>query len=124
VKLPGDLTLEYAHSIAEELEEAVRRAVPEINGVQTHLEPLEEEISGHEVDADEEVVSRVVRDVTGSDPRALRFVRTDAGLVAYLTLGLSATSRLDDAHARASEIEERIRRERPDIADVVVHTEP
>ncbi|HEY3961198.1 MAG TPA: cation diffusion facilitator family transporter [Gaiellaceae bacterium] len=124
VKLPGDLTLEYAHSIAEELEEAVRRAVPEIESVQTHLEPLEEEISGHEVVADEEVVSRVVREVTGSDPRALRFVRTDSGLVAYLTLGLSATSRLDDAHARASEIEERIRRERPDIADVVVHTEP
>ena len=34
------------------------------------------------------------------------------------------TSRLDEAHARASEIEERIRRERPEIADVVVHTEP
>jgi divalent metal cation (Fe/Co/Zn/Cd) transporter len=41
-----------------------------------------------------------------------------------LTLGLEGTSRLDDAHARASEIEERIRRERPDIADVIVHTEP
>jgi len=31
---------------------------------------------------------------------------------------------LDDAHARASAIEERIRRERPEIADVIVHTEP
>ena len=36
----------------------------------------------------------------------------------------TARSRLDEAHARASEIEERIRRERPDIADVIVHTEP
>ena len=31
---------------------------------------------------------------------------------------------LADAHARASEIEERIRSERPEIADVIVHTEP
>ena len=58
------------------------------------------------------------------EPRELRFLRTDAGLVAFLTLGLDGTSSLDEAHARASEIEERIRRERPDIADVIVHTEP
>jgi divalent metal cation (Fe/Co/Zn/Cd) transporter len=31
---------------------------------------------------------------------------------------------LAEAHARAREIEERIRRARPEIADVVVHTEP
>ena len=59
-----------------------------------------------------------------SAPRELRFLNTDEGLVAFVTLGLDAGSRLADAHARASEIEERIRRERPDIADVIVHTEP
>jgi divalent metal cation (Fe/Co/Zn/Cd) transporter len=31
---------------------------------------------------------------------------------------------LAEAHARASEVEERIRRAQPGIADVVVHTEP
>ncbi len=31
---------------------------------------------------------------------------------------------LAEAHARASEPEERIRREQPEIADVIVHTEP
>jgi divalent metal cation (Fe/Co/Zn/Cd) transporter len=45
-------------------------------------------------------------------------------VLAFLTLGLDAASPLADAHARASEIEERIRRARPDISDVVVHTEP
>ncbi|HEX5448435.1 MAG TPA: cation diffusion facilitator family transporter [Gaiellaceae bacterium] len=124
VKLPGDLPLEFAHAIAEELEQAVHAAAPEISGVQTHIEPLEEETAAREVPADEEVFARVVREVTGSEPRSLRFLHTDAGLVAYLTLGMSGTSRLDDAHAQASEIEERIRRARPDIADVIVHTEP
>jgi divalent metal cation (Fe/Co/Zn/Cd) transporter len=124
VKLPGDLSLEEAHDIAEQLETAVCRAVPEIASVQTHLEPLTETTAAREVDVDEAVVAQIVRDVTGGDPRELRFLHTDAGLVAFLTLGLDASSRLDEAHARASEIEERIRRERPDIADVIVHTEP
>jgi divalent metal cation (Fe/Co/Zn/Cd) transporter len=57
-------------------------------------------------------------------PRALRFLDTDEGLVAFLTLGLDPGTTLDEAHRRASEIEERIRRERPEIADVIVHTEP
>ena len=70
------------------------------------------------------LVLRIVRDVTGSDPRALRFLHTADGLLAYLTLGLDPASPLAEAHARASEIEERIRRARPDIADVIVHTEP
>jgi divalent metal cation (Fe/Co/Zn/Cd) transporter len=44
--------------------------------------------------------------------------------VAFLTLGLDPDSTLAEAHARASEVEERLRRARPDVADVIVHTEP
>ena len=126
VKLPGELPLEEAHAIAEELETAIRAAVPEISGIQTHLEPLAEVARGAARSRPTAPRSsqRVVREATGADPRELRFLRTDAGLVAFLTLGLDGTTSLDEAHARASEIEERIRRERPDIADVIVHTEP
>ncbi|HEU5373464.1 MAG TPA: cation transporter dimerization domain-containing protein, partial [Gaiellaceae bacterium] len=125
LKLPGDLSLDEAHDVAEQLERAICAAIPEIAGVQTHLEPLTEASAAAEVDADAEaLVLRVVREETGGDPRELRFLRTDGGLVAFLTLGLDGASRLEDAHARASEIEERIRRERPDVADVIVHTEP
>jgi cation diffusion facilitator family transporter len=124
LKLPGDVTLEEAHDVAEQLELAIRAAVPEVDTVQTHLEPLTEPAAGREVASDRRTVERIVLDATGREPRELRFLRTEGGLVAFLTLGLDGTSRLDDAHARASEIEERIRRERPDIADVIVHTEP
>jgi divalent metal cation (Fe/Co/Zn/Cd) transporter len=51
-------------------------------------------------------------------------LRTDDGLLAYLTLGLDPGTSLATAHGRASEIEERIRSERPGMADVIVHTEP
>ena len=125
LKLPGDLSLDEAHEIAEQLEAAICAAVPEIAGVQTHLEPLAEASEAREVDADgAEAVRHIVRRATGGDPRELRFLRTTGGLVAFLTLGLEGGTSLAAAHARASEIEEQIRRERPDIADVIVHTEP
>jgi cation diffusion facilitator family transporter len=124
-KLPGEMSLDEAHAIAEQLEAAVAAAVPEISGVQTHLEPLTEQAAGREVESEAaDAVTRIVEAVTGGRPRELRFVRTDDGLVAFLTLGLDGASRLAEAHARASEIEEEIRRERPEIADVIVHTEP
>ena len=126
LKLPGDLPLEEAHEIATAVEREILAAVPEADTVQTHLEPLAEpgEGTADEAAADAATVERIVRDLTGDEPRELRFVRTDHGLVAFLTLGLDPASRLAVAHARASEIEERIRRERPEIADVIVHTEP
>jgi cation diffusion facilitator family transporter len=123
LKLPGDFSLEEAHAIAEQVERAIERAVPEVSSVQTHLEPLGEEAAGHEVAGDAATVRRIVRAELGVDPAELRFVDTDEGLVAYLTLRLGSDT-LAAAHADASRIEELIRRERPEIADVVVHTEP
>jgi cation diffusion facilitator family transporter len=124
VKLPGGMTLADAHDTAEQLEAAIRQAVPDLDTVQTHLEPLTEVSEGEEVAGDAPAVEQIVRAATGAPPRELRFLRTDAGLVAFLTLGLDAGSSLDDAHTQASEIEARIRAEAPEIADVVVHTEP
>jgi divalent metal cation (Fe/Co/Zn/Cd) transporter len=127
LKLPGDLPLEEAHQVATEVEREIVESVPEIDAVQTHLEPLAEAGEGRSADdaaADVALVERIVRETTGSPPRELRFRRTDEGLLAYLTLALDAGTSLADAHARASEVEERIRRERPEISDVIVHTEP
>jgi len=125
LKLPGDVSLGDAHEVASAVERAIVERVPEVDAVQTHLEPLAEEREGRRaygVDADE--VARVVRDATGSPPRELRLLQGSDGLLVYVTIGLDAGTTLADAHARASEIEELIRRARPDVADVIVHTEP
>jgi divalent metal cation (Fe/Co/Zn/Cd) transporter len=129
LKLPGELPLEDAHAVASEVERAIIDAVPEVDSVQTHLEPLAEDTRGmqpaaRDTERYERTVLEIVREVTGAPPRELRFLQTDDGLVAFLTLGLDPDSALAQAHARASEIEERIRRARPEIADVIVHTEP
>jgi divalent metal cation (Fe/Co/Zn/Cd) transporter len=126
LKLPGAMSLDEAHAVATAVENAIHVAVPGAGTVQTHIEPLEEETVGRRAPAspvDDEVV-RIVREVTGSAPRELRFVETDGKLVAYVKVGLDAGTPLADAHGQASEIEEQIRREQPQIADVVIHTEP
>jgi cation diffusion facilitator family transporter len=124
LKLPGEMGLDEAHAIAEQVEHAILEAVPEVTAVQTHLEPLAEEGSAAEVAGDRATVERVVRDATGSDPHELRFLHTDEGLVAHLTLTLASDTALADAHGVASRIEETVRRELPEIAEVIVHTEP
>jgi len=124
LKLPADLSLEDAHAVASEVEQAIAESVPEVSSVQTHLEPLAEPSRGTTVERDAGFVEAIVRAATGAPPRKLRFLDTDDGLVAFLTLGLDPATTLADAHRRASEVEELIRRERPEIADVIVHTEP
>src|SRR5438067_1860168 len=115
-----------AEEAASEVERAIAESVPDVHAVRTHLEPIAETAEGREDDASAEraVVERIVREATGSPPRELRFLHTDSGLVAQLTLAIDPSASLGEAHARATEIEERIRGEQPGIADVIVHTEP
>ena len=122
LKLPGELSLEEAHEVAERVELTITEAVPQIGAVQTHIEPLAEASAAVELAPGD--VERIAREVAGAPPRAVRLLRTDEGLVAFLTLGLDPASTLADAHARASKVEERLRAEHPEIADVIVHTEP
>jgi cation diffusion facilitator family transporter len=129
VKLPGELSLDDAHAVASTVEQAIARAVPEVASVQTHLEPLREPGAGHapaaaDVEASEAAVARVVSERTGGPPRELRFLQTDEGLVAFLTVAFDPSGDLAAAHALASEIEHHVRRAAPQIADVIVHTEP
>jgi cation diffusion facilitator family transporter len=129
VKLPGSLSLAEAHEVASRVEREILAALPEVDAVQTHLEPLAEPAPGRTVPtadmrAEAETVRRIVLQAIGDEPRELRFLDTADGLVAFLTLGMDPNRPLADAHARASEIEERIRRDLAGISEVIVHTEP
>jgi len=124
LKLPGDLALARAHEIAEQVERSILEGVQEVGTVRTHLEPISETAAGEEIEFDPALVEAAVREEAGVEPRELRFVRTDDGIVVFLTLALDGGESLADAHGRASAIEERVRASVPAVADVVVHTEP
>ena len=127
LKLPADLSLAEAHAIAEEVEHAIRDEVPEVSSVQTHLEPLTEEAAGtaaHDV-------ARRTSSSSGSSARRPASRRASSAS-STPTRGSSRTSRSRSTARRRSARRTRaragsrsaIRAERPEIGDVIVHTEP
>jgi cation diffusion facilitator family transporter len=126
LKLPGDVALERAHDVASAVEDAIRAAVPEVDVVHTHLEPL----AGDEVEQEAVTEARLaplIRDIVdrraGMALRDLRLRRSADGVVAYLTICLDRAAPLETAHRAARELEREVEA-LPDVADAVVHTEP
>jgi cation diffusion facilitator family transporter len=129
VKLPRDLALGEAHAVVERLEAALKEAVPELRGVHTHIEPLSDtdwatRPPRGEVAEAREAIEEVVSQYTGRAPARVSFRDADRGRVALIDVLLPADQPLPSAHRRAGVIEEAIRLRCPELADVIVHTEP
>jgi cation diffusion facilitator family transporter len=129
LKLPAEMPLSGAHDVAEHVESELERE-PGVTSVHTHLEPLELPVAvngrGDDPrDADERRrIGGLVDDRTGGRPCEIELLRTDVGLVIFLSVSVGSEISLADAHELASRLEGDIRQGRDYIADVVVHTEP
>jgi len=128
LKFPADLDLRAAHEIAARVERAIGER-PGVGAVQTHLEPLERTLRARAADAGADrdarrEIERIVLERTGHEPQGVKLLSTDAGRIVFLTLGVAPGEALATAHGLAGELEEELRRRVPDIADVVIHTEP
>jgi len=126
LKFPADLALQAALAVTERIEQAIR-ARPDVSEVQTHLEPLERPLRANPATTSTDLdairdIKRIVLERTGKEPRGTTLLRTEAGRVVFLTLGVGADTSLVEAHQLGSELEEELRLQVPDIADVVVHT--
>ncbi len=129
VKLPSGLTLQHAHTIVTRLETAIAADVPELSRVFTHIEPLARvdwtvEPSTEEVQEEIDLIDAVVRRYTGARPVEVCFRDAERGRVAFITVVLPAEQPLRVAHQRTGLIEADVRDGRPELADVIVHTEP
>jgi cation diffusion facilitator family transporter len=126
LKFPPDLELQAALAVAQRVEQVIR-ARPGVSDVQTHLEPLERPLiatpgnQSTDVDVTREI-SRIVLEVTGSPPQRVRLLLTQAGRVVFVTLTVGGQTSLVDAHQLGSTLEEDLRQQLPDIADVIVGT--
>jgi cation diffusion facilitator family transporter len=128
LKFPADSSLKHAHEVAERIEVAIR-ALSRVSDVRTHLEPLERPIAadpttGGDAPGAVEMIEAVVRQQTGRQAREVRVLPTETGSVVFMTLPMGSATPLTDAHQVASQLEEALRQRLPEIADVVVHTEP
>ncbi|MHB8689698.1 MAG: cation diffusion facilitator family transporter [Solirubrobacteraceae bacterium] len=128
LKLPADSSLSDAHSAADRVEAAIR-ALPRVGDVRTHLEPLEQPVAAdptasRDDPATVETIEALIRQHTNKDARDVRILATDRGIVVFITITVGQEASLARAHQLASELEEELRNRLPQIADVVVHTEP
>jgi cation diffusion facilitator family transporter len=128
LKFPAELDLGAAHAISERVELAIRTS-PGVSDVQSHLEPLEQPLRAQPAQAGEErealaEIRGLLSERGGMELRSLRLMSTEAGRVVFLTVGVGAAASLVEAHRVASELEDQLRRQLPQIAEVVVHTEP
>ena len=115
--------------IADEVERAIRDAVPQVAGVYVHLEPLAGALAATVPPPDELAdlragLERIAADVTGRPAREVRVHREPRGNVAFMTIELPGGDTLATAHEVAARIEARAEGTLADVAEVVVHTEP
>jgi len=128
LKLPADSSIQEAHEVAERVEREIG-ALPHVMDVRTHLEPLERPIAADPTRSLDDrqalaTITMITREQTGAEPRDVRLLPTDAGSVLFMAVHVGESSSLTNAHRLASELEEALRLALPEIADVVVHTEP
>ena len=128
LKFSDELGLQEAHEVSERVEAAIL-ADPDVEAVETHLEPLERPVpqrraSQAELSSREAQLRAIVTQRLGGPPRELRVVATDSGPVLFLTIAVDPDLSLTDAHGVASQLEEALRAQQGDLAEVVVHTEP
>jgi divalent metal cation (Fe/Co/Zn/Cd) transporter len=129
VKLPRGMALGAAHDTVERLEAAILAAVPEVRMVHTHIEPLSQTDwasmpEQDEVASEREAIDEIVQRHTGHPPATVEFRDGERGRVALISILLPADEPLPSAHRRAGRIEDALRERCPELAEVVVHTEP
>jgi len=127
LKMPLERSIAEAHETAERVEAAIL-GLGGIDAVHTHLEPLEQPIPVRRPTSSTDDRRAAVRGAvvahSGQEPRELQIIDTSAGPVAFLAVGVPDGQSLTEAHRIASELESALRLEHPELAEVVVHTEP
>lgn len=110
--------LEEAHTIAAAVEERLRAEIPGVREVLVHLEPEAEE---------ETLLTERVRGVAsryGARIHEIRVQEVDGKRLVDFHLEVEEDRSLEEAHRRATQLEEKIREEIPGLAEVFVHIEP
>ena len=130
IETDAALDLRRAHHEADELEAAVSAELPHIAKITTHIEPAHARQEPlRDVTQSSAELIRIVRGLAGYTPGIVEchdVTVRKAGRDLFLTMHCTFTAgqSVSDVHAASSALEERVRREIPNVARVTTHPEP
>ena len=129
-KLPGEMSLQTASAASSELEDWLRRELPEISRVDVHLEPMEPQlVAGENVTEIRPGLSAAIRGVVEGHPevtacRDVELSSRKGAIIAHVVAELPGEVTLEHAHAVETELEDALRRELPELREVVARVQP
>jgi len=136
VEVDPDVSFEHAHEQATRLEDSLRAELIRMNDalpvaeINAHIEPREEEpILGAHLDEAEaglyaERVKTIGRELGSGECHDIELHRVDGKIYLSCHVLVNADIPMAEVHRIAEEIENRLRREFPELGRVVIHTEP
>jgi cation diffusion facilitator family transporter len=130
LEVDDHLLLHQAHDLASHIEQDLRADIPAIARVNTHIESRGTGVgSGRDVTAEEGPLVEKVKVITDavagrSCCHNILIRRQGERLSVSLHCGFDRDLPVIDAHRLSSRIEETLKREIPEIEQVLVHTEP
>ena len=130
VEVDPSLDLAAAHRRVSEFEDELRRDVPDLEHVVTHIEPEPEADAARRAEpADQLDIERLLGEFRAVHPAALRphdvrVRRTGDQLDVSFHCALDPRTAITDAHRSTQELEDFLRRRVPQLGRVVIHVEP
>lgn len=124
------LSVDQAHTQADEFERELRAALPDIDQIVTHIEPTGDESAAHPAKrVDEQRVAEILKGL----PAQLGIPFQSHGVTVHHHNGENSVSfhcavdpkmAMIDAHSLTVQIEKTLRAELPNLGRVVIHVEP
>jgi divalent metal cation (Fe/Co/Zn/Cd) transporter len=124
------LSLAEAHSRTTALEHELRRTIPNVRSILTHIEPADDMTATHRATkANEATILHAVQALPGElgvdcSPHNVHVRRVGDELSLSFHCLLAPSMSLSDVHAFTERAEQKLRANLPDVARIVIHTEP
>jgi cation diffusion facilitator family transporter len=118
VQVAPETTADHTAAIAEAIRDRLQQQVNGISEVEVHFVPAQ---NG---DRDYALLARARADALGLSTHEVRVIPGRNGNVLEMHVEVPPGETLSAAHERVSQLEQRVRGELPDVADVITHIEP
>jgi cation diffusion facilitator family transporter len=122
IRVAPQMPLEKAHQVAHEVQREIQTRIPAVRDVIIHVEPQRK--TGHSSPEGLLAAVQAVAATMGLSIHHLDAHEIDGRYFLHLHLEVPGQWTLSEAHTQASHLEDEIRAQRPEVAEISTHIEP